>query len=150
METASKNAEEISQVPTTLWEEEHEVHKTQSKTNAQGKIKCYRCLGAHDAGKCRFMKAECHKCRKQRQLARACRSLPNYPSPQKAAHQVIGDDEESEDNSVTEETTDLFTILIVGKTSSTAPLVATMIINRKPLRLEVDTAFDYARTQVSN
>ena len=43
METASKNEEEISRVPTTLRDEEQEVHQTQSKTNTQGKPKCYRC-----------------------------------------------------------------------------------------------------------
>ena len=103
METASKNAEKISRVPTTLRDEEQEVHQTQSKTNTQGKPKCYRCLGAHEAGKCRFMKAECHKCKKQGHLARACRSLTSKPSPQKAAHQVMGDEEELDDNSVTED-----------------------------------------------
>ena len=36
-------------------------------------------------------------------------------------------------------TADLFTVHLVGKTSPTAPLVATMTINRKPVRLEVDT-----------
>ena len=139
METASKNAEKISRVPTTLRDEEQEVHQTQSKTNTQGKPKCYRCLGAHEAGKCRFMKAECHKYKKQGHLARACRSLTSKPSPQKAAHQVMGDEEELDDNSVTEDTADLFTVHLVGKTSPTAPLVATMTINRKPVRLEVDT-----------
>ena len=35
---------------------------------------CYRCGEAHQAAKCRFKQATCHKCKKKGHIAKVCRS----------------------------------------------------------------------------
>ena len=153
METAARNAVEL-QTPATR--EEETVHRTQESRVESKKSKCYRCLGGHSPNSCYFQKVQCHKCKKTGHIARACQSesrgqqprAHNQPGQKKAstranaAHHVesqMGQPDEDWTVEEEEEDAELYTVHTVGRTPQAAPLETTVSINRKPVRMEVDT-----------
>ena len=87
METAAKNTEELNQtlgMQATLVQS-GEVHKMIESQEDRRRGKCFRYLGEHWPRPCRFLNAQCRRCRKIGHLVRACQ---NPAAEAKTAHRV--------------------------------------------------------------
>ena len=138
METADKNSAEMYR-PLPVFEQSQNdaVHQT-SSGDGEVKPKCFRCLGTHSPSNCRFKTAECWKCKKVGHVARACKS-------QKATgktHQVsaeAAEQAETTEGKDSPESEVLYSVHVVGQQHNKEPLIATVTINHKQLRMEIDT-----------
>ena len=81
-----------------------QVHAVQMKrtaaTSPPSKNQCYRCGGNHKASSCTYKESTCHHCKKKGHLAKMCRSRQDASSSKgtfKGMHQVMLDDDETED-----------------------------------------------------
>ena len=98
---------------------------------------CYRCLGNHQAHACPYIKATCFSCSKVGHVRKACRSQ---------AQASRGDTGHSKVKLVTDESTPddtrdgrVYELFSVGTKTKTSPYMAQLVVNDKPIAMEVDT-----------
>ena len=94
---------------------------------------CYRCgKQNHTAKECKFLDAKCHNCGKKGHIATVCRSklAKSNASKRNPLTKYVGSkDSDAEDHQ----------LLTIGE-ESTRPITIELLINSKPLTMEVDTS----------
>ena len=127
MESTEKNTQDLT-APAPV--QSVGLSKPTAPKSTQG---CHRCGEKHNASKCKFKEAKCHKCGKIGHLARVCRSQPqlsrlNRQPTRRTSHQtnVLSNDED---------TYSLFTVT----QPATQPLSATFQLNGVDSRMDIDT-----------
>ena len=119
------------------WSNPVKKHSTEQKQSTA--MPCYRCgKSNHASSNCRFIDATCHHCQKKGHIASVCRSkkcgLP--PRKQAAAGAKTTNYLYKEDTKSSEE----LHLFSIGLTSSKAtPITCEVLIDKKPVTMEVDT-----------
>ena len=130
MKEAAKCAKELKLTSTTR-EELHKVH-----VNATDKLEgviCHRCgRKGHKAPSCRFKNSKCHKCGKIGHIQRACCSKPTLAPSSRQVHCVAVTDG-------TKEQADEYYFFNVESTNSVPPVKVEVVIDGKPVNMEIDT-----------
>ena len=129
LESAARNAKELK--PPSKSDALDTVHKvmTEGKDGFRS-VSCHRCGGkGHKAPSCRFKNAKCHHCGKVCHLKRACRSKGK---PTRGKEQQVHCLEEESDEA------EEYTVLHLGSETNSPPVKVDLLINEKPLCMEVD------------
>ena len=108
------------------------IRPSQKPKDKGGREACYRCgKQNHTAKECRFLDAKCHNCGKKGHIATVCRSKPAKSNANRRnpwTKYVDSKDSDAEDHQ----------LLTIGE-KSTRPITIELLINNKPLTMEVDT-----------
>ena len=121
---------------------------TQHSSPSQPRTSCYRCGGRHLSSDCRFKEAVCHFCQKKGHIAKVCKSKKREQSSAQNADMkkkkptktgqcnfMETGDNEDEPPSELPPTLPLFQL----KEHSSHPIVVSVLVNDKPLEMELDT-----------
>ena len=143
METAAESAKGIKNQDTM----EPAVHKVEQSNKRQGRRPCYRCgRSNHEPQHCRFREARCHRCDKVGHIATVCRSAKkpaevNQQSgrqKKRAGGRQARQNLVAEDNSSESDDLRVTPIFVLGARTS-KPIEVEMLLNDKPVRMELDT-----------
>ncbi|KAL2086779.1 hypothetical protein ACEWY4_017838 [Coilia grayii] len=99
---------------------------------------CFRCGGTHSSAVCKFTSAICHYCKKRGHIARACMSKSRANASSSATNTVMV--QPQQDENVHDDADGAYTIYsVVGQHDKKTPFYATVIIDKKQLKMEVDS-----------
>jgi len=116
------------------------------RTKEQKRV-CYRCgKSNHQSTDCRFKDTQCHFCGKLGHIASVCRSKQKAEQSHKKTSRRQKQDTkwvqfEQEGTSAEESDTDSIPVLQIGRERPSAghPITVEMVVNNKPLVMELDT-----------
>jgi len=148
MEAADKNTQQLKGTDIAL----QFVAARPTSSDAPGRTKeqkrvCYRCgKSNHHSTDCRFKDTQCHFCGKLGHIASVCRSKQKAEQSHKKTSRRQKQDTkwvqfEQEGTSAEESDTDSIPVLQIGRERPSAghPITVEMVVNNKPLVMELDT-----------
>lgn len=109
------------------------MHKVDSTDKSSKGINCHRCgVKGHKAPSCRFKNARCYKCGKVGHIKRVCcsKGKPTRKNHTCLVHCVTEGDEEP---------TDEYHLFSLGSSSNSPPVKVEVVIDNKPVSMEIDT-----------
>ncbi len=142
METAERNAKALKGSEAAV----NQVSRKRPSAEYSGK--CYRCgRGQHDPQDFRFRDSECHYCGRKGHIALACRKKASAGRHGKRSGRDntrrgvkhIGADDRDDDVSDSEEEFRIAKIHHLGGAKVVQPLRVEVLVNNKPLSMELDT-----------
>ena len=145
-ESATKNAKDLqaSKPP-------GDVHAMSDRPPAGGAGRdarignCYRCGGQHHQSTCGFRNADCLYCGKRGHISKVCRTRlkrapgKNQPGAGGGKFQTAHQLQTDEDTGVPETEALAYTLYAVTTSDKSAPINATVLVNKAELCMEVDT-----------
>ena len=135
MEVAERDSKQLkpSEAASSLPIQKVENQFHSGKKVSKGKP-CYRCGGMHDSRQCRFQHVNCNSCGKKGHIKRVCRSKPTPTVGQLRGETTV---HTTEAVTPAEDITEYY--LYPVRDSQASPLQTVVLINDRPVSMEVDT-----------